>query len=95
MWNFLLNTFNGGVMDSPSSGSGSPDGVVNSFNPEILIYTEIRYLILCFWPWKVKWIRSEGIFKKIVVANHGVILNMSYTEAESLDSEMLFLIIYF
>ena len=45
MWNFLLNTFNGGVMDSPSSGSGSPDGVVNSFNPEILIYAGIAFVI--------------------------------------------------
>lgn len=29
------------------------------------------------------------------MANHAVIFNMSYTEAESLDFEMLFLIIYF
>ena len=39
--------------------------------------------------------KVRGIKKKIVVANHGVILNMSYTEAESLDFEILFLIIYF
>ena len=39
--------------------------------------------------------KKQVLKKKKVVANHGVILNMSYTEAESLDFEMLFLIIYF
>ena len=45
MLNFLLNTYNSGVVDAPSSGSGSPDGVVGSFEPEVLIWAGIALVI--------------------------------------------------